>query len=512
MTKTRSLKSREVTNSGVQRVSEHVYAHSNGKQGGTAAELTFCFCQRKVDEFSTDSLKCFTCKKHVHFTCTELPKYQIELFLRTSRKYMCERCVFNSIGNSCLDLCRDIPVEVCETAVQDCDEENKHSQDGRATTTGRPLMHSSCGDFLLELRSDTANIKDQLAKINKTLSSLTQNQTAQVNSVFTSKETQTGAENELRQQTNTQTQHATYADAVKDGLTSKITPTAKVPDSNKNQKPQKGNGKSGEKQEHDKRRKQEGRHFNHDVIDNSVKVSNTRRNTKFSQTEVNISTKKHADHQHADPDLPTVWAFHDSVLKKINSQRLGDAYGFDLTMTKTYTIGEAKKELTKDFHETPDAIILHVGINDLQKDTAENCSTALVDLVKTTCETFKKSKVVVSRVAPTNMPQLKAKADLFNAYNASKLLTNKRVSFISHENIKIDSQRIQPDLIHLTDRGTSVLAGNIGRHIHYLFWEKIELKSRRRRPQSRLHSNRHSQYHRWDYQPYNPVFTPWVYY
>ena len=89
------------------------------------------------------------------------------------------------------------------------------------------------------------------------------------------------------------------------------------------------------------------------------------------------------------PDLPKVWTIHDSVLKKIDRRRLGKAYGFHLKMSKAYTINEAKTELTKQCCESPDAIILHVGINDLQRDTAENCSAALVDLVNVACDHYK---------------------------------------------------------------------------------------------------------------------------
>ena len=482
-----------------------------------------CFCRSRVNERSVDSLQCSQCKNFVHYTCSELPNYQLGLFLKTSRKYICKQCVIASFGASCLNFVSDNFTVSTSSESSVHEDKAKPNPDPNDTLSGRPV-----NSFLeVEMRSGIEKVNERLVKIDETLSNMLQGQ-QQSPTILLSKDTQTdilpSKDTQTDSNTGTQTnaqlrQNQTYADAVKSAA---ISAKTSVETAQADRKSNTSHTLRGKKARDDVRGSEKDRHFKSDVNARSSKFHKPREldtpRKHFQQNHFQVRatevkhTQKHPDVEHVKPDLPKVWAFHDSVLNKIDGQRLGDSYGFSLEMKKAYTIHEVKTELSKDCAENPDAIILHVGLNDLKHDTAENCSTAFVDLVNNTCDTHKNSSVIVSRVAPTNIPHLKAKADLFNAYNASRLLNNNRVSFISHENLKTDLQRLQSDNLHPTTRGASVLAGNIGRHVHHIFWKRIEYKTRQRRPQLRPNNIGFHPRHRWNFLSVNPFYTPWMYY
>ena len=59
---------------------------TNGRSGCTPYS---CLCDD--DQYK---LECVECKRHVHYRCTRLPDYQIQLFLtKKYRKYVCENCI-----------------------------------------------------------------------------------------------------------------------------------------------------------------------------------------------------------------------------------------------------------------------------------------------------------------------------------------------------------------------------------------------------------------------------------
>ena len=290
----------------------------------------------------------------------------------------------------------------------------------------------------------------------------------------------------------------------------------KLTENKTNKSDPKNKQKETDAQDNDGKSKVNVRHFKDDVMSKSSKKQESKDSNRpssqsrnfFQKKETHVGKRNQKENKHFASDLPKVWAIHDSVLKKIDRRRLGHGYGFDLHMSKAYTIKEAKAELLKQCDYDPDTILLHVGVNDLQRDSAENCSTATLDLVDVACELYPKSKVVISHVAPTSMPDLQTKCNLFNALNASKLLKKRNVSFVSHANLKTDTSRLQPDKIHPTDRGVSVIAGNIGRHIHYMYWEKVEPR-RQRLP--RLNDEYH-QHRDWHYRTFHPAMAPWMFY
>lgn len=50
-------------------------------------------CQNCDEMTETDTIECCSCKSWSHFSCTKLPRYQLFVFVSTSRKFTCEKCV-----------------------------------------------------------------------------------------------------------------------------------------------------------------------------------------------------------------------------------------------------------------------------------------------------------------------------------------------------------------------------------------------------------------------------------
>ena len=81
----------------------------------------------------------------------------------------------------------------------------------------------------------------------------------------------------------------------------------------------------------------------------------------------------------------------------------------------------------------------------------------------------------MSKATPTSRPDLTAKQELFNALCFAALHDSDRVTFVAHYNTKIGD-----DGLHLTLRGASIVAGNTGRHVAGLFWQKQRSRGHRR--------------------------------
>lgn len=80
----------------------------------SSLEETFkCSISACIDDKSHHRLQCGDCKRHVHYRCTMLPAYQIQLFLnKRSPKFICTNCV--TIQKDLVDLLKtkDVPFYV----------------------------------------------------------------------------------------------------------------------------------------------------------------------------------------------------------------------------------------------------------------------------------------------------------------------------------------------------------------------------------------------------------------
>lgn len=175
--------------------------------------------------------------------------------------------------------------------------------------------------------------------------------------------------------------------------------------------------------------------------------------------------------------LPHVLFIHDSTMAKIDRKRLGRSYGLHIISQKANKIADCKQHIENICPDDKiDCIVLHSGINDIKGTDPNVASKDLTAVVKQIKNRLPKTKVVVSRIAPVKDRILEGRRELFNALLFTEL-PHHQVSVISHENLHAESGKNMRDHIHPSNRGTSILAGNLGRHIHRLFWEQ-----QRRRP------------------------------
>lgn len=172
-------------------------------------------------------------------------------------------------------------------------------------------------------------------------------------------------------------------------------------------------------------------------------------------------------------DLPVTFIIHDSVLKGLEPERLGQAYGVHAEAEKAYVLDDLEKaveSLANKSNKSPDAILVHVGVNDLKKKDVKTASRDLKKGVHNIRQKHPKAKIILSNIAPTRNHNLERKRKLLNT-TMSELSDKKNIFTAGHENLKSRYSYIQRDNIHPTTRGTSVLAGNVGRALRSLFWQ-----------------------------------------
>ena len=202
---------------------------------------------------------------------------------------------------------------------------------------------------------------------------------------------------------------------------------------------------------------------------------------KLSQQEQKKTKKGKEDNNSAiqkNSDLPEVVFVHDSVMSKVNGNRLALSYGFQAEQKTAYKIddmGPSIKTSVSSSGKQVDAIVIHCGLNDVKKSDPQKCSKAFAKEIKEISAENPNSQIVISKIAPIHDANLEVQRNVFNAMITKELYTTKNVSFIDHTNFNTKMTR---DGIHPTTRGASILAGNLGRHIRNLFWKKPRRSAR----------------------------------
>ena len=114
----------------------------------------------------------------------------------------------------------------------------------------------------------------------------------------------------------------------------------------------------------------------------------------------------------------------------------------------------------------------------------KDVSRTIVKLLKGILKDRPNLNVIVSNILSVKDSNLQAKRELFNAlfffFSFSELVEDPNISFVAHENLHFTSLK---DTIHPSMKGSSILARNLGRHIHNLFWERPRKVARRDLPQ-----------------------------
>eukprot|EP00745_Piridium_sociabile_P014174 TRINITY_DN20892_c1_g1_i1.p2 TRINITY_DN20892_c1_g1~~TRINITY_DN20892_c1_g1_i1.p2 ORF type:complete len:198 (-),score=27.63 TRINITY_DN20892_c1_g1_i1:2039-2632(-) len=166
-------------------------------------------------------------------------------------------------------------------------------------------------------------------------------------------------------------------------------------------------------------------------------------------------------------------------MNRVQGKRLGRSYNVKASKQRSHTLNETKQSL-QDICSTPgksqpEAVIIHSGINDLKtRDPPEMCKS-FVPFLKEIARKNPNVKFIVSKITAVKEKKTEVKRQLFNAILSSELYDVANISFVDNSNIKAYHLR---DNFHLTPKGTSLLAGNVGRHARDLLWETPRKPSR----------------------------------
>lgn len=83
-----------------------------------------------------------------------------------------------------------------------------------------------------------------------------------------------------------------------------------------------------------------------------------------------------------------------------------------------------------------DAIMVHVGVNELKTHNPETVGKDLIKYVYSLLKSHKKKKVIISKIAPMRDNALFAKGEVLNALLYAEFFDEGRVSFISHHQLQ----------------------------------------------------------------------------
>lgn len=524
-------------------------------------DCTVCKGQVK----SKHGLKCSDCGKKIHWICSQLPAYQIGIFTRSQRKFTCATCAQAFADDKMMEIIEnDLDNENTEAPQAHNADHNDiskalkaHDQGLRTMVANMELALSNIAEQMAEndihMAQRIANL-EQSVKQNTLAKRQTENPSVIRKSMERASQTEEskfavptvsiaqscsytstphrpwtdieGAARRLQRVWSDADQMKETADTQKEKASNSASSETSSTQSDESgdeqnipisisasKKKKKGAASStreqiravrvqkntesqpDKKMDEERKKGKEKRDKRHDSTRKEIfDVSNTQ---DIEASSVLISDEE----GDASSSRPTVILLHDSILRDVESKRLGDSYGLTVKARTTSTVRDIAVNTATDDH--PEAYVIHVGVNDLKEQTAEEASKHLIQEVKTLMHRASRSKIIISKVAPNRVEDLEAERELFNALVHTSFHGEERVTFVSHETLQA-SFYFHKDDLHVTPRGASVLAANIGRHVSNLFWSRPSRRGVHRPPPQQRHhvyqQHRNYQY-RYQQQP-----------
>ncbi|KAK7501938.1 hypothetical protein BaRGS_00006690 [Batillaria attramentaria] len=403
----------------------------------TTYEPTSCPCGLTKTE---KGLTCGDCKKRIHVSCSQLPLYQVCIYLKTSRKYTCLACATPLIDDSTRE---EIEAAITATRTGSVQAENQRP----VTDYTLPAIQHKETTGLLR------NMEEALGRL-----------ASQVADLTTAHEVSKAAMTRVGNNVASTTPPTRASPPAPTRGHTKVTPASPL--------------------------SQDG-------------LSDHNDSSSSSSESGDESDREEEENDKDDNPAPRVLILHDSILRALDPERLGDSYGLQVEKQKASTVEDCA---SKSGGQTPEAIVIHTGINNLKTETAEKASEKFVSVVQELASKHPDAKIVVSKLVPTHRQDLQAKRELYNAMVFSALHQKERVSFINHDTLgSKPAKAYYDDDIHPSKRGAGIMAGSIGRHLSQLLWEKpaahVKNKSRRH------YRHQHPQ-HETDYKERQSQKTP----
>ena len=100
-------------------------------------------CDKEADEFM---IECFRCKHAVHFACTRLPAYQLQMFMTKGyKRYICETC-YGEVDDYYTSHC--------------CDNANPGADELQAENASLRETAADVEKSMVDIQSAAANVLD----------------------------------------------------------------------------------------------------------------------------------------------------------------------------------------------------------------------------------------------------------------------------------------------------------------------------------------------------------------
>jgi hypothetical protein len=119
----------------------------------------------------------------------------------------------------------------------------------------------------------------------------------------------------------------------------------------------------------------------------------------------------------------------------------------------------------------PDAVVLHVGINDIKGKDPTACGRRVAGLARRVVSRFPKSHVFVSQAVPVRNVTMDSRREILNATVRAETMDLPSISLINHH-FPTDSRFLSADGIHPTRRGAAAVSRKLGHHLEDYFWQK----------------------------------------
>ena len=176
-------------------------------------------------------------------------------------------------------------------------------------------------------------------------------------------------------------------------------------------------------------------------------------NQKRDEKEEGVSSRNEYD----------ILFLHDSICNDIDMRRLIAGCKRNGEKQATYTIEETSSFISQISYVQ--SLILHIGINNLKSQPAEEVFTQFVDLVNQALE--KCDKLVISLPTPARSRYLNSRVNSLNNLIKTKLERSERISFCFNSNFCLNGEAIDQLFYNNTklsrEHGIKLLAGNLRR-------------------------------------------------
>eukprot|EP00745_Piridium_sociabile_P001792 TRINITY_DN11087_c0_g1_i1.p1 TRINITY_DN11087_c0_g1~~TRINITY_DN11087_c0_g1_i1.p1 ORF type:complete len:744 (+),score=146.97 TRINITY_DN11087_c0_g1_i1:98-2329(+) len=446
------------------------------------------------------SLKCNECQRKVHLACTSLPDYQVCVFASSCRKVTCQACAeAHFMSESTM-----VEIQKQKKIINDAHQ----SKTSPVSTMMQNKAKTSTEAQIIDIKTMVCNLEKAIHNIaEQTHSSFLEMREHFELAVQNNKCSQSTTELNITSSNKTQNSSdakdtVRSSQVIPEDLLNRSIELSGASCQRKHRTPkkksnaqyetaarkQKDNNRDSTKKkiQKDQTRSNVGKDTSTNaLVSNEDKQEDSNSNTN-DETMLSSSVEEeetHGDHN----NLPYVLILHDSVLNDVDARRLGNSYGLSVKKKIMHKLEDEENMLEKT-KATPDAILLHCGINNLKNETAKSASLKMTQIVQNIRKDMGETDIVVSQAIPSGDDELEAKRKLYNALVFSELYTDGKVSFLDY-NMRPHNKIMYRDAIHPSVRGSSFLASNIGRHLEGRLWQRQ--KKYRPRPKFGKKLDRH---------------------